>query len=572
MKKPIKAKVTPVHDKNAAKPKAKKPVVIPNSIKYAAEKSKSRVVFAVPGRYILKNRRATFAIVRIPFDDKMSPSVATKVFKVTASDMDLTQEQIFALEPIEMDSLSAAPGAKVSGLDSKMGKKTHAPNTLSKGWWVFRKGNDGKVAKAFAGGRISGRRILSLIDPSQAPKPKTEVVDETKKAPVKKTAAELKAVGKIKALQTEFKKLGGELTAGKERLTTLQRATSKIALKEKLKKIIARRKEISAEIKALKSGEPAPKINPSAKAPAAKPTAPAKITKSDISALPKRQQTAYMNLKQKGTAIVQAIKALKEKLAKLKTKPAKAKVEAEIAKQTKLRDKIVKALADFHEKIRTGSAGQVVPAHKQKPSKSPERGQAVPPAEKPKQYSLDRLKKSDPKFQTAKPKATVPAPEVKQAKQEVKKLDQEIDRDVQTIDRLKDMLEKTKDVNRRKKLQASIDGLNKRIDLKARKQSGANSVLQSKSSEQIYFPSYSAAVQHAVDGLASKGLVYEAADFERIVTHGTAKPAAGKTTRFVLPIKSKGGLISKSAKGLTVAVYHADDRTQNPFELTYYVS
>jgi hypothetical protein len=566
MKKPIKAKVTPVHDKNAAKPKAKKPVVIPNSIKYAAEKSKSRVVFAVPGRYILKNRRATFAIVRIADDVKMSPSVATKVFKVTASDMDLTQEQIFALEPIEMDSLSAAPGAKVSGLDSKMGKKTHAPNTLSKGWWVFRKGNDGKVAKAFAGGRISGRRILSLIDPSQAPKPKTEVIDETKKAPAKKTGAELKAAGQIKALQTEFKKLGGELTAGKERLTTLQRATSKIALKEKLKKIIARRKEISAEIKALKSGEPAPKINPSAKAPAVKkPAATGKITKSDISALPKRQQTAYMNLKEKGTAIVQAIKALREKLTKLKTKPAKAKVEAEIAKQTKLRDKVVKALADFHEKIRNGSAGQVVPAHKQKPSKSPEAGKAVPPAKKPKAEPAS-------KAPAAKPKATVPNAEVKQAKQEVKKLDQEIDRDVQTIDRLKDMLEKTKDVNRRKKLQASIDGLNKRIDLKARKQSGANSVLQSKSSEQIYFPTYSAAVQHAVDGLASKGLAYEAADFERIVTHGTAKPAAGKTTRFVLPIKSKGGLISKSAKGLTVAVYHADDRTQNPFELTHYVS
>lgn len=563
MKKPIKAKVTPVHDKNAAKPKAKKPVVIPNSIKYAAEKSKSRVVFAVPGRYILKNRRATFAIVRIADEIKMSPSVTNKVFKVTASDMDLTPEQIFALEPTGLDSVSAAPGAKVSGLDSKMGKKTHAANTLTRGWWVFRKGNDGKVAKAFAGGRISGRRILSLIDPSQAPKPKTEVVDETKKkAPAKKTGVELKAMGKIKALQTEFKKLGGELATGKERLTTLQRATSKIALKEKLKKIIARRKEISAEIKALKSGEPAPKVSPAAKAPAAKPAAAGKITKSDISALPKRQQTAYTNLKAKGTAIVQAIKALKEKLAKLKTKPAKAKVEAEIAKQTKLRDKVVKALADFHAKIRNGSAGQVVPAHKQKPSKSPERGQAVPPAAKPKAS----------KPAATKPKATTPSAEVKEAKQEVKKLDQEIDRDVQTIDRLKEMLEKTKDTNRRKKLQASIDGLNKRIDLKARKQSGANSVLQSKSSEQIYFPTYSQAVQHAVDGLASKGLAYEAADFERIVTHGTSKPAAGKTTRFILPIKSKGGLVSKSAKGLTVAVYHADDRTQNPFELTHYVS
>jgi phage shock protein A len=535
--------VKPVRE--GQKQKDKKPVVIPKSIKFAAEKTKSRISFAIPGRYILQNRKGMFAIVRISEDTKMSPSIVTKVFKATASDIDLTEDQIFALEPVELDSLSESnqPGPKNSSVGNKLGKKTRAPNVLAKGWWMFRKGKDGKTAKAYIGGRISGRRLLALLDPAQAPKPKTEVVDQIGKKPVVDTK-------KIAELTKIYKKLGEGIKQAKERLTTLKRATSKISLKAKIKEAMEKRKEIADQIKALKSGvkveakpaETKPKVD-------AKPKATQVKTKADISALSPSQQVSFKKLKTQGTELVKKIKEFQTKMESLKSKPAKAKVQSAIDELMKLKNAIAKKLQMYLKKARDKNTEPKEAAVVKKPE----------PA------------KAEPKAVKVKPKAPAKKPEPmsqekKEAKAEVKDRESKIDVLVEKHDSLKEKIEKIKDPRQKAKLQSAIDAINKRIEINAAKKSGANSRLKSTSAEDIYFQTYSGAVQHAVDTATKKGYGYDQDDYDRIVANNSKKPSAGKTTKFILPLIKEG-----KRSGLTVAVYCTDANTPKPYELTYYI-
>lgn len=571
------ASVTPVRQ-GQDKQKAKKPVVIPKSIKFAAEKTKSRISFAVPGRYILQNRKGMFAIVRISEETKMSPSIVTKVFKATASDMDLTADQIFALEPIDFDSLSESnqPGAKNSSVGNKLGKKTRAPNVLAKGWWMFRKGKDGKTAKAYIGGRMSGRRLLGLLDPTQGVKPKTEVKDEIGDKPVvdKKKIAELTKI---------YKKLGEGIKQAKERLTTLKRATAKLTLKSKIKEAMVKRKEIADQIKALKSGGKveAPKADkkPVAKPEAVKPTAtkPAK-PKADISALSPSQQNSYKKLKAQGSDVVKKIKEFQAKLESLKSKPAKAKVQSAIDELLKLKDSIVKKLGAYLKKARDKESGEAKPVAKpvaQKPveSKPAAKPAAPKPVAKPaaaapaKPVESKPVAKEKPKVD---PKATERKLKKREATKEISERESKIDALVAQHDKLKSMVEKTKNPQQRAKLQTQLDSLNKRIEINAAKISGANSKLKSNSSgkEQVYFPTYSAAVQHALEQAEKKGYSYDENDSFRIIATGTKKPAAGKTTKFILPLMQDGKEVNK---GLNVQVYNAE-RAKDTYELNYYIN
>lgn len=160
--------------------KKEKPVKIPKSIAFAAEKTKSRIVKAVPGRYILKNRKGMFVVVRFKEETRYTASVGTKLF--SASSTEHAVEDYFTVE-----SESNQPGARNSAAGNKLGKKNHAKGMMAAGWWLFAKRADGKMQKAYIGGRISGRRLLGLLDPStvKTEAPKKEVA-KTKKLKVTK--------------------------------------------------------------------------------------------------------------------------------------------------------------------------------------------------------------------------------------------------------------------------------------------------------------------------------------------------------------------------------------------------
>lgn len=152
-----------------------KPDEIPKSIAFAVEKTKSRIVKAVPGRYILKNRKGMFVVVRFKEETRYTASVGTKLFSASSTEYDV--EDYFVVE-----SESNQPGARNSAAGNKLGKKNHAKGMMAPGWWLFVKRADGKLQKAYIGGRISGRRLLGLLDPSTVAKEEPKVTNKESKA------------------------------------------------------------------------------------------------------------------------------------------------------------------------------------------------------------------------------------------------------------------------------------------------------------------------------------------------------------------------------------------------------
>jgi hypothetical protein len=402
-----------------------------------------------------------------------------------------------------------------------------------------------------------------LIDPSQAPKPKTEVKDEigTKPPVDKKKIAELTKV---------YKKLGEAIKTAKERLPTLKRATAKISLKAKIKEAMEKRKDLGEQIKALKSGgkvEAKPSAKP-AKPAEAKPVKPTAVKpKADISALSPSQQTSYKKLKTKGTEIVKKIKELQTKMESLKSKPAKAKVKSAIDELVKLKEAITKKLQTYLKKARDKANSEAKPA-----APKAEKPSASKPARKPRAPKVE--KPAEVKPEAEKPKATQQDAERKankqQATKEVKERNSKIDALVEKHDKLKALMEKIKNPAQRKKLQVQVDSLNKRIEINAAKLTGANSKLKSNSSdkEQVYFPTYSEAVQYALEQAEKKGYSYDEDESFRIIATGTKKPAPGKTTKFILPLLKNG---KETSKGLAVQVYNAEKDTDT-YELNYYIN
>lgn len=176
----------------SSKTKVVKPVKIPKSIAFAAEKTKSRIVKAVPGRYILKNRKGMFVIVRFKEETRYTASVGTKLFSTSSVDMPEVG--------LESESESNQPGARNSAAGNKLGKKNHAKGMMATGWWLFRKGADGKMQKAYIGGRISGRRLLGLLDPA------TVKTEEPKKprASGKKVSSPDELIAKLPVMQKNY--------------------------------------------------------------------------------------------------------------------------------------------------------------------------------------------------------------------------------------------------------------------------------------------------------------------------------------------------------------------------------
>lgn len=518
-----KATVKPVHDAKSGKSdKEPKKVVIPKSVAFAAEKTKSRIVFAVPGRYLLRNRRATFAIVRIADEVKVSPAITAKVFKATASDQDLTHDEMMDLD-LEALAESNTPGPKNSSAGNLMGKKVRAANVLARGWWVFRKdAKDQKVAKAYVGPRLSGRRLHHLLDPSAAPKTDVKIQDEAKQNRFSPNDLSPKMKARYVELKGKVKEIDAEIAKGVEKQNSLKTAAAKAKVKVIMDQLQESRKTLVAEINKIRGVKPKPsdkkpadKKPTDAKPADKKPTG--KAPKFDISSLTKRQQTAYATLKENGQNLVKAIKELEAKKEAYKTPKAKAQAQAMIDEHKANKNKIAKALADFHEKIRAKQSGAEV--------------QAKPTGPKP-----EAAKVAEEKVEA------------------VKQVDQQIKKDVSLIDRLKGATKRLFG-SQSSDVQAQIARVEKRIaqNKALRKQ------LTSVSGDAIFFESFDASMQAAFNKAANLGYKYDPKDLPEF-----SAPLPQRTFRTIIPLKTGD---KYAQKGLTVAIHNSGNAAL-PFELT----
>lgn len=81
-------------------------------------------------------------------------------------------------------------------------------------------------------------------------------------------------------------------------------------------------------------------------------------------------------------------------------------------------------------------------------------------------------------------------------------------------------------------------------------------------------PTYSAAVQYALDDVKKSGLTYNDDEYSNIVATSSKKPGVGKTTSWKLPLyKSDGKTDAK--KMLVVNVYGKEN---GKYELNHYIS
>ena len=117
--------------------------------------------------------------------------------------------------------------------------------------------------------------------------------------------------------------------------------------------------------------------------------------------------------------------------------------------------------------------------------------------------------------------------------------------------------EKKADAERRKKYKAYQKSKRESIE-EARKDSSAD----------LYFNTYSAAVQHAKSQAEKKGFEVVEDDWFNQVTTGKGKPGRGKTTRHTLKLTKNGKPVRQ---GLSIQVYNRET-DKNPYELNFYVS
>lgn len=87
-------------------------------------------------------------------------------------------------------------------------------------------------------------------------------------------------------------------------------------------------------------------------------------------------------------------------------------------------------------------------------------------------------------------------------------------------------------------------------------------------SADLYFDTYSAAVQHARKQAEKKGFEVVEDDWFQQVTTGKGKPGRGKTTRHTLKLTKNGKPVRQ---GLSIQVYNRDTN-KNTYELNFYVS
>jgi len=115
-----------------------------------------------------------------------------------------------------------------------------------------------------------------------------------------------------------------------------------------------------------------------------------------------------------------------------------------------------------------------------------------------------------------------------------------------------------------------VNGLGRTQSATFELKKGRGSLLEARkdSSADLYFKTYSAAVQHAKSQAEKKGFEVVEDDWFNQVTTGKGKPGRGKTTRHTLKLTKNGKPVRQ---GLSIQVYNRDTDT-NPYELNFYVS
>lgn len=86
--------------------------------------------------------------------------------------------------------------------------------------------------------------------------------------------------------------------------------------------------------------------------------------------------------------------------------------------------------------------------------------------------------------------------------------------------------------------------------------------------KEVYFSTFSGAVQYAREHVENKGLTIDEDDWFSEVNVGQGRPKEGKTTRMMIGL-FKGD--KKLRKTLNIQVYNMGYNSEKPYELNFYV-
>jgi hypothetical protein len=95
------------------------------------------------------------------------------------------------------------------------------------------------------------------------------------------------------------------------------------------------------------------------------------------------------------------------------------------------------------------------------------------------------------------------------------------------------------------------------------------SQLRAISHDELFFSTFSAAVQHARKKAEDRGYEIDEDDWFREVTTGPGKPREGQTTRMTIGIIKNG---KPQRKALQIVVYNMGNDIQNNYELVHYIN
>lgn len=93
--------------------------------------------------------------------------------------------------------------------------------------------------------------------------------------------------------------------------------------------------------------------------------------------------------------------------------------------------------------------------------------------------------------------------------------------------------------------------------------------LRSISHEDVYFNTFSAAVQYAREKTENRGYEIDENDWWNEVSIGKGKPPEGETTRMTIGLIKNGKL---QRKALQIIVYNRGNHIKDNYELTYYIN
>ena len=86
---------------------------------------------------------------------------------------------------------------------------------------------------------------------------------------------------------------------------------------------------------------------------------------------------------------------------------------------------------------------------------------------------------------------------------------------------------------------------------------------------EVYFPTFTAAVQHARERVESRGFVVDDDDWWNEVNTGQGRPKEGNTTRMTIGLYKNE---KPQRKALHMQVYNRGNQIDNNYELNYYVA